>query len=264
MKKIITIIATLVIVLSLPIISFAGADRLDDQAGVLSESEKAEAVAALDSVSNKYGIDAVVVIVNDTEGKSDEDYADDYYDYNDYSFDGVLFLIDIPADHRWISTKGEGIQAFTDYGIQQAGAELKPLVQSEDYLGAITAFASYVDQYFTAERNGQPVDYYGGQEEKEPLTAMNVVLTIVVALVIGFLISLIITAGMKKKMTTVVAAANANDYVEGNRIDITDSRDRYLYHTVVAVPLAQNNNRSGGGSSTHTSSSGSTHGGGGF
>lgn len=259
MKKILAIIAALVIVISLPIISFAGQSRLDDQAGVLSSQEAAQAEKLLDSVSEKYGIDAVVVIVNDTQGKSNQAFADDYYDYGGYRDDGVLFLINIPADSRYISTKGEGILAFTDYGIQQAGKELKSLVQSQDYFGAIKSFTEYTDKYFTAERNGTPIDV---NNSKEPLNAKRVLLIIAIALVIGFLISLIITGGMKKKMKTVVAAANANDYVEGNEINITDSRDNYLYHTIVAVPLPQDDDR--GGSSTHMSSSGSMHGGGDF
>lgn len=262
MKKIIACIATLVIVISLPIISFAEPNRLDDQAGVLSTDEKAEAGALLDEVSNKYGIDPVVVITRDTQGKSNQAFADDYYDYGGYGFDGVLFLIDLTHDSRWISTKGEGIEAFTDYGIQLAGEDLKPLVIATDYFGAIKKFAEVTDKYFEAKRNGTPVDV--PPAEKQPVTASDIIFTVVIALLIGFGISFIITGSMKKQMKTVEAATNANNYVEGNRIEITNSRDRYLYHHVAVVPIQQNNNRPGGGSSIHISSSGSTHGGGGF
>lgn len=50
--------------------------------------------------------------------------------------------------------------------------------------------------------------------------------------------------------------------MKAGSMNITESRDMFLYDTVTRTAKPKDND-SGGGSSTHTSSSGSTHGGGG-
>lgn len=50
--------------------------------------------------------------------------------------------------------------------------------------------------------------------------------------------------------------------MKAGSMNITESRDMFLYNTVTRTAKPKDND-SGGGSSTHTSSSGSTHGGGG-
>jgi uncharacterized protein len=68
---------------------------------------------------------------------------------------------------------------------------------------------------------------------------------------------------MKSKLKTVRYKAEANSYVRPGSMNITVSRDLFLYRTVAVSPKPKSNSDSDGGSSTHTSSSGSTHGGGG-
>ena len=159
---------------------------------------------------------------------------------------------------------------------------IRPALQSKDYAGAFKEFADVASEYFEKERAGDPVDQWIPDPEptpiEEPVTFGDVLLTILIAFVIAFLISLIITAIMKSQMKSVIAEQNADRYVEGNRVNITGSRDRFLYHTVQVIPLQRQNPQGGGrpggmggmggghmgGSSTHSSHSGTTHGGGGF
>ncbi|MBR5930765.1 MAG: TPM domain-containing protein [Lachnospiraceae bacterium] len=282
MKKLLAILTVLAITLSISLTAFAAYERIDDKAGLLTEEEAAEVSAKLDEVSQKLGADVVVVTINDLEGKTEEEYADDYYESKLYASDGVLLLINAETGSGWISTQGEGTQAFTDYGIQQCADRIRPSLQSKDYAGAFSEFADVASEYFEKERAGNPVDQWIPDPEPEPtpieerVTFGDVLITILIAFVIAFLISLIITAIMKSQMKSVIAEQNADRYVEGNRINITGSRDRFLYHTVQVIPLQRNNPQGGGGrpggmggghmggTTTHTSHSGTTHGGGGF
>ena len=282
MKKLFAILMVLAITLGISLTAFAAYDRIDDKADLLTEEEEAQVSAKLDEVSQKLGADVVVVTIKDLEGKTEEEYADDYYESKLYSNDGVLLLINAETGSGWISTQGEGIQAFTDYGIQQCADRIRPALQSKDYAGAFEEFADVASEFFEKERAGDPVDQWIPDPEptpiEEPVRFGDVLLTILIAFVIAFLISLIITAIMKSQMKSVIAEQNADRYVEGNRVNITGSRDRFLYHTVQVIPLQRNNPQGGGrpggmggmggghmgGSSTHTSHSGTTHGGGGF
>ena len=78
----------------------------------------------------------------------------------------------------------------------------------------------------------------------------------------GFVIANIFVGSMKKKLKSVRSQAAASSYVREDSLNITDSRDIYLYATVTRTAKPDDSSSSGG-SSTHTSSSGATHGGGG-
>ena len=63
-------------------------------------------------------MNVVVVTENSLDGKSAQDYADDFFDYNGHGYgdddSGVLFLIGMD-ERKWaITTYGYGITAFTD------------------------------------------------------------------------------------------------------------------------------------------------------
>lgn len=53
--------------------------RLVDRADLLSELEEEELEARLDEISERQAADVVVVTVNSLDGKSAQDYADDFY-----------------------------------------------------------------------------------------------------------------------------------------------------------------------------------------
>lgn len=290
MKKILAFLTVLAIVLGMSMTAFAASyDRLDDQAGVLSESEQADVAAKLDEVSGQLDADIVVVTVNNSilGGKSLEEFADDYYDSHLYAVDGCVMVINVESGDGWFSSVGKGINAFSTANMNACAEAMGPYLQSKDYASAFKVFADKSSEFFANAANGEPVDIDGNpgpydpdqngpyEREKTPATFGNVLLTIVIAFVVAFLISLIITAVMKSQMKSVISAVDADQYVEANQCHITGSRDRFLYHTVTVVPLPRAENRQGpgsgmgggrpgGGAPTHVSHSGTTHGGGGF
>ena len=85
---------------------------------------------------------------------------------------------------------------------------------------------------------------------------------ILVAIIVGFILSFITVGNMKSKLKTVRFQPAANSYMKAGSMNITESRDMFLYNTVTRTAKPKDSD-SGGGSSTHTSSSGSSHGGGG-
>lgn len=84
-----------------------------------------------------------------------------------------------------------------------------------------------------------------------------------ISLVAGIVLSLIVVGTMKSKLKTVRFQAAANNYVKAGSMNLTESRDIFLYNTMTKTKKEKNDSSSGGGSSTHTTSSGSTAGGGG-
>lgn len=268
-KKISAILLALALCIAFPLAVLAdtSAVKLIDDAGLLSSSDYEEALSALEEVSNKYGVDITVLTVNSTNGKLIRDYADDYYDEHGYGTgdekSGVLWVIDMGERESYVSTSGEGITAVTDYGKELLSNKVNPYLSDGDYKGAIEAYAETMDEYFSKERAGQPVDNYdGGQQEEQSAGAGSYVAGGVVSVGAGFGLSFAATAGMQRKMKSVRRQTSATAYADQKGLTLVENTDRYMYHRVVAVPIPRDDGPKGGGSSVHTSSSGSTHGGG--
>lgn len=71
--------------------------RLVDDADILTDSEEKELNQQLDTVSEEQECDVIIVTVDSLNGKTVEEYADDYYDDNGYGYgendSGILFLV---------------------------------------------------------------------------------------------------------------------------------------------------------------------------
>ena len=255
MKKLITVLLALLITLSFAVPAFAEAmPRLVDQADLLTDAQEASLLSKLDSISNRQGMDVVVVTADTLDGKSPMAYADDFYDYNGYAEDGILLLVSMEDSDWWISTAGYGITAFTDAGIEYLGNRFVPSLSDGDYAGAFEIFADHCDEFITQAKTGDPYDTHN--LPKEPF---DFLLNLAVSFVIGLVIAAVATAVMKGKLKSVRAQAGASGYVKNGSMNVTHRQDLFLYRDVKRTAKPKDSS----GSSTHTSSSGNTHGGGG-
>ncbi len=271
MKKIISLIIVFVLLVTLPVLVFADSDKplLVDEAQLLSTGEFASLSEKLENMSYELNFDIVVVTVNGLDGKSVQDYADDYYDYNGYGFgntyDGCLLLISMEDRDWYISTTGYGITAITDYGISYLGDEIVPYLSDGDYYDAFLTFANTVEDLVVQARSGEAydvdntIDGYNPNERTTGDKIKTVAICVVAALVISLIISLVIRNSYVK---AVRFNPDARDYLVPGSLNMTNSYDNFLYSTVTKVKI-QSESSSSGGSSVHTSSSGSSHGGGG-
>ena len=202
--------------------------------------------------------DLVIATVDNLEGCTVQDYADDWYDYCEFGYgsnkDGALLLISMEERDWYISTCGYGITAFTDAGITYIGEQMGDDLSAGNYAEAFRTFVRFGNQFVTQARDGDPFDK--SDLPKKPLSAI----WIVISLAIGFGVAKIIVGSMKSQLKTVRAQAAASSYVREGSMNVTESRDLFLYHKVDRTEKPKNNSS---GSSTHKSSSGTRHGGGG-
>ena len=113
MKKYLSFVFT-VILLALTAFSCFAADGrpplVVDNANLLTSSEEYSLESYLSGVSDRLGVNIVVVTENSIGSKTPTEYADDYFDYNGYGENGALLLISM-ADRDWyVSTKGTCIE----------------------------------------------------------------------------------------------------------------------------------------------------------
>ena len=260
-KRVFCILFALITCMAVATTAFAAdMPRLADNAGLLSDTEKSNVLKTLDEISERQKADIVVVTTNTLDGKTPANYADDFYDYNGYGYgdehDGVLLLVSM-EDRDWqISTCGYAMTAITDDGIEYISDKFLSYMKDGDYAKAFTVYAELCDKFISQAKTGKPYD--GSHMPKNPLNAL---LWLAVAMGVGIAVSLIVTGSMKSKLKSVKMQTAAASYVKANSMNITESRDMFLYNTVSRTEKQQSG--SSGGSSSHTSSSGRTHGGGG-
>ena len=263
-KSVLTVLLALLLCMVVVIPTFAASDlpRLVDNADLLTDSEESALLSKLNEISERQQADVVVVTADTLDGKTPTDYADDFYDYNGYGFgaekDGVLLLVSMEDRDWWMSTTGYGITAITDAGIEYISEKFLSDLSDGDYADAFTTYAELCDDFFTQAKAGKPYDV--GHMPKDPF---NIAWNLFVAVIVGFVIALIATGVMKGKLKTVRFQSAASNYVKANSMNVTESRDMFLYTHVDRRAKPQDTDSSSGGSSTHTSSSGTTHGGGG-
>lgn len=260
-KRIITVLFAVFICMTavMPVYAAGDLPRLVDDADLLTNSEESTLLSLLDDISERQQVDIVVVTVDSLDGKSAQDYADDFYDYNGYGFgsenDGILLLISMEDRDWYISTTGYGITVVTDAGLEYMYGTFSDDLSDGNYAEAFTTFAEQCDDFITQANTGKPYD--SGNLPKAPF---GVVKHIIIAVAIGFIVALIVTGIMKSKLKSVHSQPSATDYVKKDSMHITENREMFLYRHIDRKEKPKNN---GSGSSTHTSSSGTTHGGGG-
>lgn len=237
-----------------------GLPKVIDNAELLTPEQEEDLTNKILQINSAYNFEVVIHTTLSCGEKTPQAYADDYYDYSGYDSDGVILVIDIGGRNYYISTKGYGITAFTDYGLAELEDAFVPKLSEGDYYGASCTFINTAVNYLDAAKSGTPYDVPPEPEKKKGFGAYFLAILICTAVSAG--IGGVSVAVMKSKMNTARSNNMAENYIDRNSVNITQSDDMFLYATVTKTRIETDSDHgSSGGSSTHTSSSGSTHGG---
>jgi len=262
MKKSIHILLIALSMLFVLAVSVSAADLplVYDEADLLTDAEEAALLSKLEAISAEADMDVVIALVDSIGDSSPMEYADDFFDYNGYgqgsNRDGLVLLVSMEYRDWWISTRGYAIEAFTDAGIDYIGEKVTSYLSNSDYAAAFDEFAAQCEAFVAQARTGEPFDTHN-----LPKDPFDKGLALIIALVGGFIIAKIYTGKLKGQLNTVRKQTTAAGYVKENSLNISNSRDFFLYRNI--QKRAKETSSSGGGSSTHSSSSGASHGGGG-
>ena len=205
---------------------------IDDGADLLTDEQEAKLTIYLRSLGEKLDISLVVVTVDSLGGKSPRSYADDYYDTYGFLPDGALFLVSMEFRDWWVSTSGKCEDEISSDKIED---EVVKYLSSGSYYAAFEAFGKSCEKQMT------PAYFLGA----------------VICIAIGGVVALVVTFTMRSQMKSVRPQNSAASYICPGSLNVTTSRDIFLYrtHTVTAKPKSS--------SGSHSGSSGRSHGGGG-
>lgn len=222
-----------------------------DNADILTDEEEAYFLERCQTFTDEYKCEIAILTITDLEGKTAQEYADDFYDYNGYGYgenkDGLLCLyID--------GEEGQRNATLTTSGTAQMNIGDDEI---EDILLAIAGsakFGEFKDAF----------DWYIDLSE-EAVKPVPPLFWLLICLAVGLVIGLVITNSMASKNYSVHKKETAADYVRAGTLRITDRNDIFRNTRVNVTPKPKSNSggkSSGSNGSTHTSSSGRSHGGG--
>ncbi|PHV71944.1 hypothetical protein CS063_00260 [Sporanaerobium hydrogeniformans] len=232
--------------------------HVKDQLGFFTAKELQNLEAMIEEVRSDYNFDTVIVTIDDTQGKSSRDFADDYFDYGGYGIgeerSGILLLINGKEREVWLSTRGKGLDFFPQNEIDtQVEKLVSYLGDSEDENARYNGCKNFIENVKSICRRNTLS--YGGKV----LVLLKSPFTYIIAFIVAFIVTLVKTLGSKGCVTV-----NHLTYEEDKGLKLTHRKDNYLREHTTRIKLEKqdkNNGSSGGG--THRSSSGATHGGGG-
>lgn len=255
----------IVCLLLFPVMVWADGEMVVDQAGLFDQAQVQELENRIQELENAWDMDFVVVTTREADGKTSEEYADDYYDYQGYQEDGALYLIDLANGSVWISTKGDMIRYLTDERIDaviDAGYEN---LKAKNYADGILQMLDETESFL---QTGIPSNQYNYDTETgkvsryRSITPYEALGAGVLALLCGggFAVAVLSSYRLKRK-------TYRYPYESQGKVHFTRREDRFVNRIITHRQLPKNPPPSSGGgggqSSIHTSSSGSSHGGGG-
>lgn len=234
--------------------------RIFDEANLFTVEEVEALKIKADNIVSKHQIDIIIVTIDDAQGKSSRDYADDYYDENGFGFnktkDGVLFLIDMDNRETYISTSGEAIKYLTDERIDEIIQLInKGGLENGDLYGASLGFLKGSQGYLNM---GIPTGQFnkdGDVTSKKSLSAFDSIVGVSGGLMSSALF--FFRTKSKYKMKNPIKQPTYRN----NSIVNMDKQENRLFDTALTHKLIQKNKEESNKSTTHTSSSGKTHGG---
>ena len=244
MKKLFSILLSLIIILVFANFAFAasssGGALLYDEADLLSSLEEKEVLSALNEVSDKYNVDIVVAAVETAGADFASDYAEDFYDENNYgrgtTRDGALLILIMDERDYRILSNGMVADAISLDDIDRIGDEIVSDLSAGAYANAFIRFAEECDYYINGHLNGFPFPFG---------------FIFAICFGVAFVIALIVVIVMRLQLKSVRKQHNAGYYTNRASINITRTSDLFLYRNVVTVrkPEPSSSSRSGGRSS---------------
>lgn len=236
-RKLLTMLLVVVLCVSLSISASAasGAD-IYDEADLLSSAEETQLAEKLSNIGEQFDAQIVIMTVSTSDGNMDT-FVEDVYDSMNMGCgenrDGVLLLVCMDVREYRILSNGFAGEAI---GMDQIDAISEAIVSNlsdGDYADAFITFADNCAYYLDGYLNGFPFP-----------VGKNLLMSLIVGLVAGIVVAII----LKKQLKSVRQQKQANVYIKSGSMQITTSRDLFLYREVSRTQKQSSNSSSSGSS----------------
>lgn len=240
-NRIIITLFTLIILCTavLPISANKDPLYLTDGADIFSEAQEALIQTDLSEASSKLKTDLFVITVSDFGGKEAAEVAEDYVN-NRLAFkyeDKIMLLVSMDTGNSelCIFPYGDARDRFTDSKTDTLLYDIADHFDEGNYTEGIDEYISGCSSYLS----------------------FNFMFNLIICLIIGIVIAFIVTLVMKGQLKSVRSQAKADNYLKKGSLNVTVSRDIFLYRNIIRTEKPKSNSASG---SVRSSSSGGSNG----
>ena len=247
-KRLFSAILVLMLLVTMVVSVSAATDAfVYDEAGLLTEGERADLANRLAQLSDTYNAQIVVVTIPSAEGNDPDSIVEYFYDnmgigYGE-NYDGVLLLVCMdPREYRILSN-GYADVAIDTNTINNIGNVIVNDLTDGNYADAFDIFAEKCAYYLDGHLNG---------------FSFNFGMNLMIALMVGLVAGLITAKSLKGQMKTVHQKNEAKSYIKAGSMNLQTQNDVFLYRDVRRTPKPkENNTRSSSGSSSRSVGGGS-------
>ncbi len=240
MKKLLLLV-TLLTLLTVNALA-SGLNHVTDEANVLTAGQEASLQEMAEELYQKTGFDVILHTTNNSQGKTPFDYSMDYYHaYRSAQRypNGAMFSILFDTRDYYEAARGTGIDLLSRQGTDQLAGVVQSRLSNADYYGAMANYIRYVSRSVIPPTPAMPMEKV---TEYAPFILGG-------GMVIGLIYALI----LKSKIAVPKFRYDAQRYIIPNSLNLTDTRDIYLYQTTTRTRIESNSGgsgRSGGGFSS--------------
>lgn len=247
-------------------------EKIYDFSDILTDDEEKELYSKIQEFIEKTNMDLVILTDNVPYNydEENEDYAVDFYDYNDFGmnnekYDGVIFFRNTYPNDRYygIYMTGNAQLYFTDDRNDSTLDSIYYYISGDSYLAGITMFIDDFTRYY---ETGIPEQYSNSyiDDNGNLIYVKKYHPPFIFAGVLSLIVTIITIAVMVSKNKMVYKAREANEYLDKNSIKY-NRKDSHLVSSNTTRHYNPPSSSSSGGGSSHSfsGSSGSGHSGGG-
>ena len=223
-------------------------EKIYDFADLYTDDEEQSLYDKVKTFIDTYNMDFAIVTISENNKASEVEYSDDFYDYNDFDVNGLLFLIDMDNRQIYMSTAGSAIRMYTDARIDYLMDNVYQYMTDKEYYEGTS---KYITLLGDLAAKGVPTG-------SESFVSTGTIF--LYSLIASAVITLIVMIILVKKNKLVSKANEAKAYLNKDsvKVDVVEERLVSTHTTKTRIESS-----SSGGSSTHSGSSGISHGGGG-
>jgi uncharacterized protein len=173
--------------------SVSSSEKIYDFADLYTDSEEKDLFSYISDYIKNTNIDVCIVTTNNLNGFGISDYAYNFYDYNDFLEEGVVFVISVantePEIFMGNSGKSDGdvFTIYSDSRINQTLAYVYKDIASGNYYTASLNYIKILDGFYSKDRGGN----YRVDEDGNIVKEIPWIEIVILALAITFIIVLI-------------------------------------------------------------------------
>ena len=241
-------------------------EKIYDYAEILSISEESQLYNSITSYIETSNMDMVILTVDlpYSDGQI-EDYAADFYDYNDFGIDfdlysGIIIVRNINSFNRYfnIYTFGNAQLYYPYERCEQILDYIYNDIHAENYLAGFNSFISYSSELYN---DGIPSNYNNYYVNDMGYLTKGYTTPWFLAFIISGVVTSIIMIILISKNKMVKKASIAKEYLDSSSVNYTNRSDNFISTHTTSYTVSSSSGGGGGGS--HSGSSGGGHGGGG-